>query len=64
MAVSKAQQEAVNRYLSKTFDDIKLRVPKGKRDEYKKKVSELGYDSFNSFMISALDEKLERECKK
>lgn len=63
MSVSKAQQNAVNRYLSKTFDDIKLRVPKGTRDEYKKRVSFLGYDSFNSFMIQALDEKLQREEK-
>ena len=63
MSVSAAQQKAVNKYLSTTFDDIKLRVPKGKREEYKKIVSDLGYDSFNSFMIQALNEKIERETK-
>ncbi len=64
MPVSKAQQDAVNRYLSKTFDDIKLRVPKGKREEYKNQAALLGYESFNAFMIQAMEEKIERETKK
>lgn len=59
--VSKAQQEAVNRYLAKTYDDIKLRAPKGAREGYKKAVASLGYTSFNAFMLQALDEKLVRE---
>lgn len=63
MPVSKAQQDAVNRYLSKTFDDIKLRVPKGKREEYKNQAAQLGYESFNAFMIQAMEEKIERETK-
>ena len=63
MSVSPAQQKAVNKYLANNFDDIKLRVPKGKREEYKKIVSDLGYDSFNGFMIQALDEKIAREKK-
>lgn len=64
MPVSKAQQEAVNRYLSKTFDDIKVRVPKGKRDEYKNQAALLGYNSFNTFIIEAMEEKIARETKK
>jgi len=63
MSVSPAQQKAVNKYLSNTFDDIKLRVPKGKREEYKRIVSDLGYESFNSFMLQALDEKIARETR-
>ena len=63
MSVSPAQQKAVNKYLANTFDDIKLRVPKGKREEYKRIASNLGYESFNSFMVQALDEKIARETK-
>lgn len=63
MPVSEAQQKAVNKYLKNTFDDIKTRVPKGKREEYKEKARLLGYDSFNSFVIQAIEEKIEREGK-
>ena len=51
MPVSEAQQKAVNKYLRTTFDDIKTRVPKGKREEYKKAAAALGYESFNAFVI-------------
>lgn len=61
MPVSEAQQKAVNKYLKNTFDDIKTRVPKGKREEYKTAASALGYSSFNNFVIQAIEEKLERE---
>ena len=59
MPVSEAQQKAVNKYLRNTFDDIKTRVPKGKREEYKTK-----YNSFNNFVIMAIEEKIEREVLK
>jgi predicted HicB family RNase H-like nuclease len=61
MPVSEAQQKAVNKYLKNTFDDIKTRVPKGKREEYKTAAAALGYSSFNNFVIQAIEEKLERE---
>ena len=64
MAVSKAQQEAVNRYISKTFDDIKIRVQKGEREKYRKLAFSLGYESFNAFVIDAIDEKIARGTKK
>ncbi len=60
MPVSEAQQKAVNKYLRTTFDDIKTRVPKGKREEYKKAAAALGYESFNAFVIKAIEEKIER----
>ena len=31
MAVSKAQQRAVNKYVKNNYDEIKVRMPKGKR---------------------------------
>ena len=60
MPVSEAQQKAVNKYLKSNFDDIKIRVPKGKRDEYKEAVKKAGYNSFNGFAIEAIEEKLAR----
>ena len=32
MAVSKAQQRAVNKYVKNNYDEIKVRMPKGKKD--------------------------------
>ena len=61
MSVSAAQQKAVSKYLKTTFDDIKTRVPKGKREEYKAAASALGYSSFNNFVVQAIEEKLKRE---
>ena len=61
MPVSEAQQKAVNKYLKNNFDDIKTRVPKGKREDYKTRSRALGYESFNSFVIQAIEEKLGRE---
>lgn len=63
MPVSEAQKRAVSKYLKNTYDDIKIRVPKGTREEYKKQVEKLGYESFTSFIIQAMDEKIERELK-
>ena len=32
MAVSKAQQRAVNKYVKNNYDEIKVRMPKGKKE--------------------------------
>lgn len=61
MPVTEAQQKAVNKYLRNTFDDIKIRVPKGTREEYRTAAAALGYSSFNNFVVQAIEEKLERE---
>lgn len=63
MTYSKAQKIATAKYVKKTLDDIKVRVPKGKRSDYYQRVSAIGYRSFNQFAIQAFDEKLEREEK-
>ncbi len=60
MPVLEEQQKAVNKYLKNTFDDIKTRMPKGKREEYKEKAKRLGYESFNGFVIQAIEEKIEK----
>lgn len=58
---SKAKIEANNRYRQKKYDSISLAVPKGERDNYTAKIKTLGYTSVNSFIIQAINEKLDRE---
>lgn len=57
---SQARIDANKRYREKTYDNLSVAVPKGKRDYYKQKAKELGYDSFNKFVISAMDKEIER----
>ena len=59
MPVSDAQQRAVNKYLKNNLDDIKIRVKKGRKDELKVIAEEQG-QSLNAFVLSAIDEKIER----
>lgn len=61
MPVSEAQKKATMKYMKNNLDDIKTRVPKGKREEYKSAAAALGYTSFNNFVIQAIEEKLQRE---
>lgn len=61
MAYTEAQKRATMKYMKNNLDDIKIRVPKGKREEYKEKAKLLGYESFNGFVIQAMEEKIERE---
>lgn len=61
MSISKAQQEAVHRYVKKNYDRIELVVkPKGKKNELKAHAAERG-ESLNAFINRAIDETLERD---
>lgn len=53
MSVSEKQLASARKYHDK-FDDIKLRVPKGKREEYKKIAQESG-KSLNALIIELLE---------
>lgn len=59
MTVSKAQQKAVAKYMAKAYDEIKLRVKKGKREEIKAHADQRG-ESVNAFINRAIDEQMER----
>ena len=61
MPYTEAQKKATIKYMKNNLDDIKIRVPKGKREEYKEKARCLGYESFNNFVVCAINEKIERE---
>lgn len=56
---SKAQQRATAKYMKNNYDEIKTRVPKGKKDEIKAYAEKHGY-SLNSFVNEAIDEKMQK----
>ena len=59
MAVSKAQQKAVNKYMAANYDRINLTVEKGKRDLIKDHAAKTDGGSVNAFINRAIDETLE-----
>ena len=59
---TEAQAKAVKTYLEKNnLVEIKFRVKREKREEYKEQAEKKG-KSLNSFIIEAINEKIEREC--
>lgn len=60
MAVSKAQQKATNKYISKAYDRINLTVPKGRKEEIQAHCEARG-ESVNGFINRAIFDTLERE---
>ena len=60
MAVSKAQQRAVNKYMTANYDRINVTVPKGKKDIIRAAAQAQG-ESVNGYITRAVDERLERE---
>lgn len=60
MAVSKAQQKAVNKYMAANYDRINLTVAKGQRDIIRAHAEAQG-ESVNGFINRAIDETMERD---
>ncbi|MCD8090044.1 MAG: hypothetical protein LUD81_05380 [Clostridiales bacterium] len=63
MAVSKAQQKAVSKYMKNNYDEIKVRVEKGKRNIIKAHADSKG-ESVNGFIKRAISETMERDNNK
>lgn len=55
MAVSKAQQNATNKWIAKAYDRINLTVPKGRKDEIQAFAAQTG-ESVNGFINRAIGE--------
>ena len=55
MAVSKAQQKAVSKYMKQNYDVYQIRMPKGKKDTIKAHAEAQG-ESVNGFINRAIDE--------
>lgn len=58
MAVSKKQQDCVNRYNAKAYDRISLMVKKGKKAVIQEHATSNG-ESLNSFINKAIDKALD-----
>jgi len=60
MPATKAQQKAVAKYMKANYDEIKIRIPKGRKEEILAQAGAAG-QSVNAFIIQAIDERIERE---
>ena len=63
VAVSKAQQRAVNKYMAANYDRINLTVPKGRKDMIQAH-AEAHSESVNGFINRAILETMERDNAK
>lgn len=57
--ISKAQQKATSKYISKAYDQVSLRIPKGKREVYKAH-AERKNKSLNALIIELLDKDMKQ----
>ena len=62
MAISKAQQKSVHKYVKANYDRMELTVPKGEKDHIKSHAEKMG-ESVNSFIQRAIKEAMERDEK-
>lgn len=62
MAISKAQQKAVNKYVRENYDRVNVNMPKGKKEKIQEQATLCGM-SVNAFINEAIDEKLSREAE-
>lgn len=61
--VSEAKKKANEKYTKNTYDEIKVRVPKGTKEEIKDH-AESSDGSLNKFINRAIDETIERDNEK
>jgi predicted HicB family RNase H-like nuclease len=54
------QHVSLEEYRKTKYEDLRIRVPKGKKEEIKDFVSKTG-KSLNAFVNEAIDEKIKRE---
>lgn len=60
--VSKAQQKAVTKYMKGNYDEVKVRVTKGRKADSKAHADSRG-ESVNSFIGRAIDETMARDAQ-
>lgn len=57
--MGKISSAVKNRWNAKTYDDIKIRVPKGEKAEMQAYAASIG-KSLNSFIVDAVREKMKK----
>ena len=60
MPATKAQQKAVTKYMKENYDEIKVRVEKGRKADIKAHADSQG-ESINAFIGRAIQETMERD---
>ena len=60
-AGEKAQQKAVAKYMKTNYDEIKVRVPKGKREVIQTHAEKNG-ESVNAFINRIIDQEMEKDA--
>lgn len=60
MPISKAQQDAVNKYKRANYDRVEMLVPKGKKEIIKAHAESMS-ESVNGFINRAIDNQIERD---
>ena len=60
MPVSKAQQNAVNKYVRENYDRINITMPKGRKAEIQAHASRHGL-SVTAYINAAIDEKMAKD---
>ena len=60
MTVSKAQQRAVTKYVKENYDEFKVRLPKGTKDQIRTAADQQG-QSVNAWISQAITEKMKKE---
>ena len=64
MALSEARKRANEKWNAKAYDEIKVRVEKGKKDAIKAHAKQHDNGSVNGFINRAISETMKREVKK
>ncbi len=57
MSYSVSQNKATQKYIKNNYEEIKIRIPKGKKEQYKQLASKKGL-SLNSFVIDLMEQSL------
>ena len=55
------QKEYTMKYMNENLEEVRFRVRKGKKSDYQKAAESAGL-SLTKFIISAIEEKIERGC--
>ena len=60
MPVSEANKRAVAKYVKANYEDVRIRVPKGRKEELLAYAEAAG-QSLNGYVIQSVDERIERD---